>query len=62
MVHKIPAPIKQGFLNTGAEAENSAVNSAKESVPPLYKNQSSKALTFFTENRERGNRALVIVL
>ena len=29
------------LYTTGAEAENSAVNSSKESVPPLYKNQSS---------------------
>ena len=43
MVDKISGPMGGGILyTTGAEAENSAVNFSKNSVPPLYKNQSPK--------------------
>ena len=43
VVYKTSGPMGEGILyTTGAEAENSAVNFSKESVPPLYKNRSSK--------------------
>ena len=41
VVYKLSGPMVGGFLyTTGAEAENSALDFSKESVPPLYKNQS----------------------
>ena len=41
VVYKCSGPMAGGFLYiTSAEAENSAVNFSKESVPPLYKSQS----------------------
>ena len=43
MVYKIAGPMGEGILYyTGAEAENSAVNFSKSSVPQLYKNQSPR--------------------
>ena len=43
VVYTISGPMGEGTLyTTGAEAENSAVNFRKNSVPPLYKNQSPK--------------------
>ena len=40
----ISGPMGEGSLyTTGAEAENSAVKFSKGSVPPLYKNRSSKS-------------------
>ena len=42
LVYIISGPVGGGFLYaTGAEAANSAVNSSKQSVPPLFWNQSS---------------------
>ena len=43
VVYNISGPMGERYLyTTGAEAENSAVEFSKDSVPPLYKNRSSK--------------------
>ena len=48
VVHDISGPMGGRFLyTTGAEAENSAVKFSKESVPPLYKNRSSRFALLF---------------
>ena len=48
VVYRISGPMGGGFLyTTGAEAENSAVNSSKKSVPSLYKNRSPNFLFCF---------------
>ena len=52
VVYKVSGPMGGGFLyTTGAEAENSAVQFSKESVPPLYKNRSSKVANNLAESR-----------
>ena len=51
VVYKISGPKGEGFVyTTGAEADNSAVRFAKESVPPLYKIQSPILRLFLGDN------------
>ena len=50
VVYKISGRMEGGFsYTTGAEAENSAVKFSKESVPPFYKNRSSRKATLSRE-------------
>ena len=60
MVYTIIGPIRGIFLDTGAEAEDSAVNFSKVSVSPLYKKISLLAKACTTQNSFLGRGSTFI--